>query len=144
MMDATLSESTQRLALLRAPRTQHNTAWTLARFPISCDRLGEELARSILKKMKLIAPSIKVTIVLAFGACVALTVAVAVFGKGLTNVNLAARTTYSQVTAAIVDLSEIRISQLDSRLQLRRNLYFRNLDKTKISNEIAIATSWIP
>ncbi|RKF35779.1 methyl-accepting chemotaxis protein [Paraburkholderia fungorum] len=86
--------------------------------------------------------SIKFKIVLAFGVCLALTAAVGAFGmQGLWKMNLAMSRAYSQNTVAIADLSEVRASQIDSRLQLRRILYFRNPEKTETAKEI-IRADW--
>ena len=82
------------------------------------------------------AQSIKFKIGLALGTCVSLTAIVGLFGVyGLSQMNSAFEDAYSQSTLAIANLSEVRASQLDSRLQLRRNLYFRDLQKTKIADE---------
>jgi methyl-accepting chemotaxis protein len=86
------------------------------------------------------AASINFRIVAAFSVCVALTCAVGAFGlQGLSRMNSALKSNYSQNTIAISALSEIRSSQLESRLQLLRIVYFRDPAKTKIAIDIVRA-----
>ncbi len=81
--------------------------------------------------------SIRFKIVLAFGLCVALMIAVGVFGLyGMSKMNSNMNEAYSGTTVPIGDLSEVRAAQLEIRLALRRIQVVRDSAGTKADIEL--------
>ena len=86
--------------------------------------------------------TIRIKIILAFGACVLLMAAIGLFGiLGLSRVNSNVANGYVGNTVPISDLSEVRVAQLNVRLLLRRIQVFRDPAKTA-EYAAAIATSF--
>jgi methyl-accepting chemotaxis protein len=78
--------------------------------------------------------TIKFRIILAMGACFVLMAAIGMFGVfGIARLNSAVKDSYFGNTLPIIDLNDIRVAQLDIRLQLRRIQVFRDADKTAAS-----------
>ncbi|WP_114813832.1 methyl-accepting chemotaxis protein [Paraburkholderia kururiensis] len=86
--------------------------------------------------MHTLTQSIRFKIVLAFTVCIALIIAVGVFGQmGLSRLNSNVNNTYTGNVIPIIDLSDVRAAQLDIRLQVRRAVSFRDPAATKASLE---------
>jgi len=78
--------------------------------------------------------SIKFKIVLAFGLCLALIVAIGVFGQfGLSRLNSNVNDSYEGNLLPILDLADMRAAQFEIRLQVRRAQSLHDAAQTKAS-----------
>lgn len=84
--------------------------------------------------MKAFAKTVRFKIMLAMGSCIALIVAIGAFGfSGVSTLNSNVSQSFDETTLPILDLSEVRASQLDARLKIRRIMAYRDTAKTGVA-----------
>lgn len=84
--------------------------------------------------MKHLMLSIRLRIVAAFGACIALMIAIGMFGLvGLSRVNSNMKESYSGNLVPITSLSELRVAQYHLRLQTARIQIFHEADEKRMA-----------
>ena len=90
--------------------------------------------------MRAFAGTIKLRIIVVMGACVVLMAAVGLFGVfGIARLNSAVKASYFENTVPIIELDNMRVAQLNTRLQLRRIQVFRDPEKTRAAVNIVRA-----
>ncbi|MEM5372394.1 methyl-accepting chemotaxis protein [Paraburkholderia azotifigens] len=87
--------------------------------------------------MRAFAGTIKLRIIVVMGACVVLMAAVGLFGVfGIARLNSAVKASYFENTVPIIELDNMRVAQLNTRLQLRRIQVFRDAGKTRAAVDV--------